>query len=447
MGRSRKAKLPEHAITFDIDDLSHDGRGVSRDGEKVVFVHGALPGERVSARLTGRKRSFDEAEVEAVITASEHRVEPRCPHFGYCGGCSLQHLDPDHQISAKHETLKQNFARIGGLEPAQWFDPLTGPRWNYRRKARLSVRYVFKKERVLVGFRERAGRYVADMSECHVLDARIVAVLGQLPPLIQSLETFQRIPQIEVACGDSVAALVFRHLDPLPAEDVDKLRAFARESGLAVFLQPGGPDTIHSLEPEGVTLSYALPAHGVEIRFEPSDFVQVNGAMNRLMVDRAIELLEPGPNDRILDLFCGLGNFTLPLARHAGEAVGVEGDIGLVERARANAARNGLDNARFHCADLSQAPDGSQGQQPWLRGGYDKVLIDPPRSGAEEVLPSIVASGARRLLYISCHPASLARDAGILVREHGFELVGAGVMDMFPHTAHVESVALFEREG
>jgi 23S rRNA (uracil1939-C5)-methyltransferase len=368
-------------------------------------------------------------------------VIPRCPHFGTCGGCSLQHLDPEHQILAKQETLEQNLARIGGLSPAEWFPPLTGPLWHYRRKARLSVRYVFKKERVLVGFRERLGRYVADMSECHVLEVQIAECLPQLADLIRSLDGYRRIPQVEVACGDEVSALVFRHLDPLSPDDQGKLRQFAVDHRIGIFLQPAGPASIHPLEPSEIELSYALPGHDISLRFGPSDFIQVNGAMNRLMIDRAIELLALQAGERVLDLFCGLGNFTLPLAKHAGQAVGVEGEAGLVQRARDNAARNCIENAEFHCADLTLEP----GQAPWLRQPYDKVLIDPPRSGAEDVLPYVAASGASRLLYVSCHPASLARDAGILVRDHDFELLGAGVLDMFPHTAHVESVALFAR--
>jgi len=388
----------------------------------------------------GHQVSFPERTPERTLATSGD-IEPKCPHFGVCGGCSLQHLAPAEQISAKQGTLEQNFADIGGLAPQTWFAPLTGPVWHYRRKARLSVRYVFKKERVLVGFRERAGRYVTDMSECHVLDDRVANQLPALSSLIASLDSYRRIPQLEVACGDEVASLVFRHLDPLPGSDVEKLRNFARESGIAVFLQPGGPDSIRPLEPGEIELSYALPAYGLRIQFAPSDFIQVNGEMNRQLVDRAVELLEPRSGDRILDLFCGLGNFTLPMAKGGAETVGVEGDAGLVARARDNAARNGIETAGFHCADLTLDP----GDAPWLLKPFDKVLVDPPRSGAQEMLPHIAASGASRLLYVSCDPSSLARDAGMLVHDLGFALLGAGVMDMFPHTGHVESMALFER--
>jgi 23S rRNA (uracil1939-C5)-methyltransferase len=441
MSRRRRRKLPPDPIELSIDDLSHDGRGVATWGEKKVFVHGALPGERVMVRLTDRKRSYDEGETVDVLEASQHRIEPRCPHFGQCGGCSLQHLDGARQIEAKQNTLLQNLERIGKVVPEVIWDPLTGPSWQYRRKARLSVRYVHKKERVLVGFRERYGRFVADMQECHVLDPRIAERLCDLSALIHGMDARRSIPQLEVACGDDSCALVFRHLEPLSAGDLEKLRSFARDSGIAVLLQPKGPDSIHCLEPESVQLSFRIPEFGIEMNFEPSDFVQVNAAMNQAMISRAMELLEPSADDRILDLFCGLGNFTLPLATVAAEVVGVEGDSALVGRARSNARRNGLDKASFHAADLNQDP----GSAAWLNEPFSKVLVDPPRSGAESILPHIAASGAGRLLYLSCHPASLARDAGILVQQFGFRLVGAGVMDMFPHTGHVESIALFER--
>ena len=442
MSRRRRRKLPQEPIEFRIEDLSHDGRGVSSHEEKKVFLHGALPGERVMGRLTDRKRRYDEGETIEVLEAAPGRIEPRCPHFGQCGGCSLQHLDPAEQIAAKHRTLEQNLGRIGKVTPKEYWAPLTGPLWGYRRKARLSVRYVHKKERVLVGFRERYGRFVADMQECHVLDPRIAEQLPELSRLIYSMDARRTIPQIEVACGDLQCALVFRHLEPLSEDDLERLKAYARSSGIAVLLQAGGPATVLCLEPGSVELQFSFPEFGIELEFGPSDFIQVNAELNRKMVSRAVELLDPGPDDRVLDLFCGLGNFTLPIATRAGQVVGVEGDQELVRKGTRNAQRNGLDNARFHMADLNEEP----GSAPWLKTAYDKVLVDPPRSGAEFILPHIAASNARRLVYVSCHPASLARDAGLLVQEHGFELLGAGVMDMFPHTGHVESIALFERK-
>ena len=442
MSRRRRRKFSRDPFDVTIDDLSHDGRGVATHDEKKVFIHGALPGEKISARLTDRRRHFDEGETLEIVEASVDRIEPKCPHFGQCGGCSLQHLDPQKQIKAKHRTLEQNLTRIGKVEPEVFWEPLTGPLWAYRRKARLSVRYVHKKERVLVGFRERYGAFVADMQECHVLDRRIAGHLEALSGLVYSMDARRSIPQIEVACGDGQCALVFRHLDPLSDNDLAKLHGFARDRGIAVLLQPKGPSSVHCLEPAGIELTFALPEFGLELEFGPADFIQVNGEMNRRMVARATELLDPGPEDHILDLFCGLGNFTLPIATRAGGVVGVEGDAELVRKGTENARRNGIENAVFFTADLNEEPSGA----PWLKKGYDKVLVDPPRSGAEFILPHIAASGARRVVYVSCHPASLARDAGILVQEHGFTLKGAGVMDMFPHTGHVESIALFERE-
>lgn len=442
MSRRNKRKLPLEPVEVAITSLSADGRGVAEIDGKKVFVHGALPGERVRARLLASLRRYDEAEAVEVLQASPRRVPARCAHFGVCGGCALQHLDPQAQIEAKQDTLLQNLERIGKVTPQHVLEPLTGPQWNYRRKARLSVRYVIKKERLLIGFRERQGRFVAEMSECHVLDQRIAGLLPQLTALVGSLDSRDRLPQIEVACGDRQCALVMRHMDPLSQPDLAALTAFAREHGVAVLLQPGGPDTVHALEPQHVTLEFDLPEYGMVLEFGPSDFIQVNADLNRAMIHHALELMQPERSDNILDLFCGLGNFTLPLARRAGRVTGVEGDGGLVEKARANAARNGLENVVFHVADLAADVAGAA----WLKQGFDKILIDPPRSGAEEMLAHLAATPAYRLVYVSCHPASLARDAGILVHQHGFTLKAAGVMDMFPHTAHVESIALFERK-
>ncbi len=441
MSRRRRRKLPKEPIELRIDDLSHDGRGVATHGDKKMFVHGALPGELVLVRITDRKRTYDEGEALEVLESSPDRIMPRCPHFGSCGGCSLQHLAPERQIESKQNTLIQNLTRIGKVSPELLWEPLTGPLWGYRRKARLSVRYVHKKERVLVGFRERYGRFVADMQECHVLDARIATHLDGLSALIYAMDARRSIPQIEVACGDVTCALVFRHLEPLSGNDELKLREFANETGIAVLLQPAGPSSIHCLEPMDPELGFTLPAFGIELFFAPSDFIQVNTEMNRKMIDRAVKLLNPSKDDRVLDLFCGLGNFTLPIATSVREVVGIEGDPDLVKKAEENARRNGIKNACFYTANLNEEP----GAAPWLKQPYDKVVVDPPRSGAESILPHIATSGARRVVYVSCHPASLARDAGVLVEQFGFRLRGAGVMDMFPHTGHVESIALFER--
>lgn len=441
MSRRRRRKLPENPVEIRIGDLSHDGRGVGEYQEKAVYVHDALPGERVLARINERRRHYDGAETLEVLDPSPHRVTPRCPHFGQCGGCSLQHLAPERQIEAKQRTLEQNLERIGKLPAVRLWGPLTGPQWAYRRKARLSVRYVHKKERVLVGFRERYGRFVADMGECHVLDQRIAGQLTRLSGLIHSMDARRTIPQLEVACGDEQCALVFRHLEPLSEGDLAKLCSFGQETGIAVFLQPAGPNSVQYIDGDEKALEFGLPEFDVRLAFGPSDFVQVNAEMNRKMVHRTLELLQPSRDDRVLDLFCGLGNFTLPLATRAGKVVGIEGDSQLVSQARANADRNGLANVEFHAADLNQDPADAS----WLQQPFDKALVDPPRSGAEDILPHIAASGARRLVYVSCHPASLARDAGVLVHELGFKLAGAGVMDMFPHTGHVESIALFER--
>lgn len=442
MSRRRRRKFPREPFESRIENLSHDGRGVTRHEDKTVFIHGALPGERVLARITERKRNYDEGETLEVIEASPDRVEPPCPHFGQCGGCSLQHLDSSRQIEAKQNTLLQNLERIGKVTPEEVWNPLTGPEWGYRRKARLSVRYVHKKERVLVGFRERYGRFVADMQECHVLDQRIAGELDRLAGLIHSMDAKRTIPQLEVACGDNQCALVVRHLEPLGEDDLKKLRAFALETDIAILLQPSGPGSIHCLEPGAVDLEFEIPEFGLHLAFGPSDFIQVNVEMNRSMIRRAVDLLDPQPGDRVLDLFCGLGNFTLPIATLSGEVVGVEGDSDLVRRAGLNAQRNGIENAHFHVADLNEDLDSA----PWLKQPYDKVLVDPPRSGAEFILPHLAASGAGRMVYVSCHPSSLARDAGVLVHQYGFSLLGAGVMDMFPHTGHVESIALFERK-
>ena len=428
---------------FDVDitDLTHEGRGVARVEGKTLFVAGALPGERASVRVTRRHRHYDEAVVEVLHTRSPDRVEPRCAHFGTCGGCSLQHLAPAAQIAAKQRVLAENFERIGKVAPRRWLEPLVGEPWGYRRRGRLSVKYVDKKGKALVGFREENGRYVADIAHCEVLVPAVGERIGALGELIGSLDAVREIPQIEIACGDDTTALVLRHLQPLSDHDRAALVAFAQQQRLAIFLQPGGNDSVHPLWPETIPLRFALPHYAVELKFLPLDFVQVNGAMNRRMIDHAFALLDAQPGDRVLDLFCGLGNFTLPLARRVATVAGVEGEHGLVARAGENARRNGIDNVQFHVANLLE----DQRDTPWARATWDKLLLDPPRSGAAAVLEYLPRKDTRRVVYVSCHPGSLARDSGILVERHGFRLEAAGVMDMFPHTAHVESIALFVR--
>jgi 23S rRNA (uracil1939-C5)-methyltransferase len=425
-----------------ITDLSHDGRGVARIDNKATFVSGALPGERVLLKYRKRHRNYDDAEVVRVLEPSPERVEPVCRHFGQCSGCSLQHLAPAAQIAAKQRVLAENFERIGKVTPEAWLPPLVDQPWGYRRKGRFSVRYVAKKERVLVGFREESNpRFVADIEVCDVIHPAIGPKVGMLATLIGGLDAARDIPQVEFAAGDDTVALVFRHLSPLSERDRAALVAFGKEHGLAIYLQPGNHSTVHPLWPEAPRLAFAIPAEHVELEFLPLDFVQVNAGMNQHMLARTLELLDLKPTDRVLDLFCGLGNFTLPIARHVAEVVGVEGEHGLVERAAANAARNGLGNASFRVANLFD----DQRNEPWAMQSWDKILLDPPRAGADKVLEYLPRKGTDRIVYVSCHPGSLARDAGLLVEKHGFRLVSAGVMDMFPHTAHVESIALFER--
>jgi 23S rRNA (uracil1939-C5)-methyltransferase len=426
---------------LDIHDLSHDGRGVGRQDGKAVFVSGALPGETVRVRQTGRNRHFDEAETLEVLVASPDRVEPRCPHFGTCAGCVLQHLAPERQIEAKQRVLMENLARIGHVEPATILPPLVDAAWGYRRKGRLSVRFVEKKGRTVVGFRESNPRFVAELRECHTILPALSAQIPALAALVDSLDGKRTLPQIEFIAGDGPMALVFRHLEPLSAADVERLRQFAVDTGIAVLLQPSGVESVQPLHPAAPDFHFSLPDYGLELAFRPLDFIQVNAGLNQRMIARTLELLDPQPGERVLDLFCGLGNFTLPLARRAAHVVGVEGDAGLIARARANATANGLTNVEFHAADLSK----DLAAEPWMRAGFDKLLLDPPRAGAAEVIAQLPLKGISRIVYVSCHPGSLARDAGFLVRERGYKLVAAGAMDMFPQTAHVESIAVFER--
>ncbi len=440
MGRSRKKRLPTEPFQATIESMDQNGRGVAHLDGKTTFIHGGLAGEEVMFTYTSKRKKFDEGIVSEVLSASPDRTEPQCKHFAICGGCSLQHLKPEAQIDLKQQSLLDAFEHIG---QAEIFPPLTtDSTWGYRRKARLGVKYVPKKGRVLVGFRERGSSFLAEIESCEVLHSRVGQLLMPLSDLIGGLSIRDRVPQIEVSMGDELCVLVFRVLEPPSAEDITALEQFGAEHGMHIYLQEAGPDSVRPLVGEAVELSYALPDFGMDMRFLPNDFTQVNSDLNRLMVARAVELLELDANDCVLDLFCGIGNFTLPLATKSKSVVGVEGDLALVERARENAVRNGVANASFYTANLYDSLE----PEPWMSQKFDKALLDPPRSGALEVLEHLPKLGIKRIVYVSCYPGTLARDAGELVNCHGYKLLAAGVMDMFPHTAHVESIAVFERK-
>ncbi len=442
MSRKRKKnKLPEALVRVTITGLTHDGRGVARVNEKAVFVEEALPGEEVSFQYAVQRKSYDVGVAVEVHQPSPHRVTPKCSVFGVCGGCAMQHLEPQQQIIEKEKVLLEDFRRIGKVEPQEIVAPLTANHWGYRRKARLGVRYVEPKGRVLVGFRERRKSFITVMDRCEVLAPSVGENLSTIGDLIYSLDARSTIAQIEVAVDDTQTALVFRNLEPLSDADTQKLIDFAKSNNYAIYLQPKGPDSVIPLWPESITLQYSLPEYNVNHTFAPTDFTQVNYEMNQKMIARAIEWLAPQKEERVLDLFCGIGNFTLPLTRFSDHVVGVEGSDEQVARAQTNAIENGIHNVEYHQADLSNALE----QLTWWKQGFDKVLLDPARDGAMEAIPYIAKVGAKRIVYVSCNPATLARDAGMLVNDYGYKLVKAGVMDMFPHTAHVESIALFEK--
>jgi len=418
-----------------------DGRGRARvtvDGVSRA-AHGGLPGELVVVELHRGRRARPE-RVSRVLVPSAERVVPRCPHYVVCGGCSLMHQAPAAQLALKQQRLLDQLA-AAGVAPAQALAPLASPPWHYRRRARLGAKLVTAKGRVLVGFRERGSSFVADMATCHVLVAQVARLIEPLGRLIGGLTLSRRLPQVEVAAGDRGAILVLRTLDPPTTGDRAALRAFAADHGVTLCLQPGDEATIIGLDgAPPPDLTYALPEYDLEFAFGPTDFVQVNGPLNRRLVAAAMALLDPQPDATVLDLFCGLGNFTLPLARHAGHVIGLEGSAALVARATANAARNGIGNATFAVRDLYRGDPG-----PLVPAGtrVDQVLLDPPRTGAGRALPALAALGARRIAYVSCNPATLAGDAAELVRHHGYRLLAAGAVDMFPHTAHAEALALF----
>jgi 23S rRNA (uracil1939-C5)-methyltransferase len=422
-------------------DLNHDGQGVLHAG-KAAFVAGALPGETIRFRRTRRHRHHDEGQLEELISSAPARVQPRCAHFAICGGCALQHLEHGEQLRLKQRQLRETLERLAHIAPGRWLEPLFALPWGYRRRARLGVKYVARRGRVLVGFRERASNLIACLERCEILAAPLDGLIEPLSALIGKLSIRERLPQIEVAIGDDCVALVLRVLSNPTAEDLCLLEQFEAQHGIRLWLQSGGLESVRALREPAPRLFYALPEADIELDFGPTDFIQVNAAVNRQLVAAAAQLLELNDQSRVLDLYCGLGNFSLALARRAQAVVGIEGDAGLITRARANAQRNGIANAQFFQADLAGP---GLADASWLREPYTHILLDPPRIGARELLPQLARLAPQRLLYVSCHPGSLARDLGLLVHEYGFELLAAGVVDMFAHTAHVESLALLAR--
>ena len=426
-----------------IESIDHEGVGVAHVDGKVTFIDGGVTGERVAFTRRRSRGNFDLGTVTQVLTESSQRVRPRCRYFGICGGCAMQHVEPTAQLAAKQRVLEDNLARLGKVKPEQILPPVQGEAWGYRNRARLSVHYVAKKGTVLVGFHERRSSFVADTLSCEVLPPQVSRMIPELREMFTSMKLRERMPQIELAVGAEVTVLVLRHLEPIPDEDADKLRAFADRHGIQWWLQPKGPETAHPFYPrEAAALDYRLPEFGLALRFGPTEFTQVNAGVNRVLVKRAVDLLDPQPGERVGDLFCGLGNFTLALATRGAEVVGIEGSASLIERAKQNARDNGLEErARFIVHDLYADAPGALA----ALGPVDKLLIDPPRDGALEICKNLPEPGPSRIVYVSCSPATLSRDAGVLVNVKGYRLAAAGVVNMFPHTGHVESIALFAR--
>ncbi len=462
MQADNSGKSMQKNIQLKIQSLSHEGRGIGKIDGKTIFIDNALPEETILCQIDKRHRRYDEGRAIEIIEPSPDRVEPLCIHFYECGGCQLQHLAASKQINMKESFLLEQLHHFGGIQPKEWLPPLTGPLYGYRRKARLGVRYVIKKEKLLIGFREKRSNKLADLTRCETLDPMIGNLFMELQELVQCLAAFKTIPQIEIAVGDKEAALVFRHLEALSIEDENKLLNFAyrynqnnkndqkvqndhnsqrsnSDRQLVIYLQPGNQDTVFPL-PRGRKdlLSYALKDYDIEFDFHPLDFIQVNREMNEKMIKWALSLLELKKTDTVLDLFCGIGNFTLPMAKFTESVTGVEGETRAIDRAIHNAAKNDIYNVQFFVDNLQAQ---TSINSPWAQQKFDKILLDPPRTGAEELLPQISQLGASHILYVSCNPSTLARDLGILVK-HGYSLAKAGVMDMFPQTAHVESIAL-----
>lgn len=436
--------MPLENIETTIETLSHDGRGVATFKDKKTFVSGALPTEKVICQITRKHKRYNEAQTIEVLEKAPERTEPGCAHYGICGGCSMQHVEINAQVQLKQQALLDQLKHFGKVTPEEILPPIIGHPWGYRRKARLGVRYVIKKEKLLIGFREKFSNYLADIQECEVLHPSIGKRLVPLSEAIRNLSQYDQIPQIEVAVSDDVTALIIRHMTPLTETDIEALCQFGKETDFHIYLQPGSPTSVHKIWPKDQKelLSYFLPDYKLEMQFHPLDFTQVNGEINREMIAAAIRLLDLKTSDTVLDLFCGLGNFTLPIARYVKKVVGIEGSVQMVNRAGDNAQHNQISNAEFYAANLMQPSETAE----WLKISYDKILLDPPRTGAKEIIPFIAGNKAtKRIVYVSCNPATLARDAGDLVYNYKYKLKKVGVINMFPHTSHIEAIALFEK--
>lgn len=442
--RRRSKRIDPTPFTAQITNLSHEGRGISHIDGKAIFIRGALPGETVEAKYTHKTKNHDSAQtLEILENPSPQRIEPNCPHFGICGGCALQHLHPTKQIEHKQQILLEQLQHFAGIQPKEILQPLTGPLWHYRHKARLGVRYVRPKDTVLVGFREAASSFLSIIDSCAVLAPPLDTLILPLRDMLYHADAREQIPQIEVAIGENDVALIFRHLQPLSAHDKDLLINFAKEHDVRIYLQPKGPDTVSLLYPDNseITLNYTLPDYDLDFKFHPMAFIQINALLNRAMLKQALNLLEANAEDTVLDLFCGIGNFSLPIARSAKHVIGIEGSQLAVNQAKQNAEHNQINNCEFHVADLYENFPDSVIKQPWMQQKLTKLLLDPPRSGALAIVQNIKLWNPERIVYVACDPSTLARDIGELIKQ-GYELQSAGVIDMFPHTSHVESMAL-----
>lgn len=445
--RRNRKQLDLTPREIQIESMAHDGRGVGRgeDG-KVVFVDFALPGEKVVYIPVMNRKSYLFGTTVEVLEPSEHRIEPKCAVFGDCGGCVLQHLDEDVQLKYKQQALLENFKKIGNVQPEALLEPMTDKHWGYRRRARLGAKFVPKKGGMIVGFRERNTSYIQPTDKCEVLYPEVSAMFPDLRETLEQTSCNDKIPQIEISVADNAIVMIVRHLEAFVQNDLELLTEFAKRNNIQLFLQPGNLKSVHPLYPEKPdALFYEFKDFDIKVEFLPTDFIQVNAGINEQLVSKAVDLLDIKENDRVLDLFCGVGNFTLPLARQSNHVVGVEGDQALVNRAIHNREINNLDNVEFHFGDLFKEDMSSGSHGDWLEQKFDKILLDPPRSGAAEMIKRLPMFGASKVVYVSCGPATLARDAGVMVNEHGYRMTYAGVIDMFPHTAHVESIAVFEK--